>query len=176
MATVIIIISIVTWIISMICLLGRRPALGPTLSYLALWWLHYARIDGYKVLPINSTILYTWLAMTLIVIITVIMQPARISSQTRGTGYMLGGALAGLAVGLAAGSVTTAVSVLYGIMIVAVVLCIFFGYLLFTRTPAGRGLNVASGDFFRYLLAKGFPTAITVMMAGIPLVMLMAMR
>lgn len=175
MTTFIIIISILLWVASLLSLL-RRQVLGPALSYVALALLSLARTDGYRMLPINGTILSSWLVMTLVVIVTVIMQPQRISKLNRGTGYILGGALAGLAIGLAACSVTTAVSVLYGIMIVAVVIGIFMGFLLYTRTPDGRGLGVASSEFFRYLLAKGFPTAITVMMAGIPLVMLMAMR
>jgi len=76
------------------------------------------------------------------------------------------GGLAGMAAGLASYGLASAVSLVYGLMVGGVVIGVFFGYLIFTRTPAGAGVNLRSGHFFRYLLAKGFPVAITLMMPG----------
>ena len=85
-----------------------------------------------------------------------------------------GGALAGMAVGLLACSFTTSIGILYTSMISGTVAGIFFGFLLYSRTPDGRPVGIGSGHFFQYLLAKGFPTAITVMQIGVAIVLAVA--
>ena len=52
---------------------------------------------------------------------------------------------------------------------------VFLGFLLYTRTPQGAPVNLLSGNFFSYLLAKGFPAAITVMQLGVVLVIALAL-
>ncbi len=89
-------------------------------------------------------------------------------------GYITVGALAGLAVGLLGFSVTTRLGAVYAFMVLGVVAGIFFGYYIFTRTLRGRAVSLSSGHFFTYLLAKGFPVAITTMQSGVLLVLLLA--
>lgn len=79
-----------------------------------------------------------------------------------------------MAVGLLACSFTTSIGILYTSMISGTVAGIFFGFLLYSRTPDGRPVGIGSGHFFQYLLAKGFPTAITVMQIGVAIVLAVA--
>ena len=180
MAIFLIIVSCLLWLLA-IASLFKRPILGPLLSYLGLWLLSFARRPGvggdmtYPVLPINNTILLVWACMTVVVLIATILQPDTIKSQTRGTGYMTVGALAGLAVGLMAFSFSASLSLLYASMVLGVIAGVFFGFLLFTNTPDGGAVNLRSGRFFTYLLAKGFPIAITVMLPGVVCVLALAM-
>ena len=172
MATLLIIISIMLWLAAFAALFFRMVA-APAFSYLGLLMLSLAKdADEIPLIPINSTILIGWLAMTLIVIVATLMQPAPIQQQNRGVAYMLGGAIVGMTIGLLGVTFLSSVSMLYGVMVIATAAGTFFGYLLFTNTPAGRALSFGSGNFYTYLLAKGFPTAVAVMMAGVPLVIL----
>lgn len=174
MTIFLIISAVILWCASLWALFGRQ-LLAPALSYLALLTLSGAtNSNGNPIVPLNSTILIGWLCMTVVVMIATIMQPRAVTSQRRGEAYMLVGAIAGLAVGLLGFSFSSAIQMLYGIMVVAVVAGLFFGYLIFTNTPAGSAVRINSGHFFNYLLAKGFPTAITVMMIGVPLVIIVA--
>lgn len=174
MAIFLIILSGLLWLAACATLF-KRQLLAPALSYAGLFILSLARNGaGSPIVPINSTILIGWLCMTLVVMFATILQPAPVAVQNRGIAYMLGGAITGLAVGLLGFSFSGAVSMLYGIMVIAVAIGVFFGYLLFTNTPDGKAVNIASGHFFQYLLAKGFPVAITVMIAGISLVIILA--
>lgn len=152
----------------------KKQLLAPALSYLGLLFASFAQHDNVPLIPINNTILIGWLCMTVVVMLAVIMQPPAITAQTRGEGYILGGAIVGLAIGLLGFTFSSVLSMLYGIMVVATLAGIFFGYLLFTNTPAGSAVNFRSGRFYTYLLAKGFPTAITVMQIGVVLVILVA--
>ena len=61
-------------------------------------------------------------------------------------------------------------------MILATVAGICLGFLLYTNTPDGRPVAPRTGHFFKYLLAKGFPTAVTVMQAGVALVLWVATK
>lgn len=152
---------------------GRQlPA--PLLLWTALLCLSLARKDGMPLLPVNSTILTGWLCMTLVVTFIIMLQPEPVRRQTRGTTYILAGALTGLAVGLLAFSFTTGIRFLYAVMTGAVILGIYCGFLLYSHTPEGDPVKPGSGNFFRYLLAKGFPAAITVMQAGVALVLTLA--
>lgn len=170
MGIFLIIISVVLWLGSLWALRGRQ-ILAPALSCAALLVLSFARKDGYQMIPVNSTMLMSWFAMTVVVMIIVMLQPEAVRRQIRGTGYMIIGALTGLAVGLLGFTFTTNLSALYAAMVVGVIAGIFCGFLLYTRTPDGAAVAPGSGNFFKYLLAKGFPTAISVMQAGVALVL-----
>ena len=112
--------------------------------------------------------------MTLVVSVIIMLQPEPVRRQTRGMGYMIVGAVTGLAIGLLAFSASQNLTMLYSFMILAVIAGIFFGLLLYSRTPDGRPLAIGSQNFFRYLLAKGFPTAITMMQIGVAAVLTIA--
>lgn len=171
MGIFLVILSCLLWTGSFALLRGRQAA-APVASFLALFCLSFATKNGYQLLPINPTILVGWLCMTLIVMFATFMQPAVVRAQTKGWGYMLGGALAGMAIGLLGNSLRMPVGALYGIMILGTVAGTALGFLLYTNTPDGRPVAPGSGNFLRYLLAKGFPTAITVMQAGVALTLL----
>lgn len=163
------------WIAAIWTLFGRQM-LSPAFSYLALLSLSFAKENGLQLLPINMTILMGWLMMSLVVMFAVFLQSEPMRRQTRGIPFIVGGALVGLAVGLLGNSISSSIGMLYSIMIVATAAGIFFGFLLYTFTPAGRPVGLQSGNFFKYLLAKGFPTAITIMQLGIVLVLLIALN
>lgn len=175
MSTFIIIISILLFVAAII-LLPLRLLVAPVCSYVGMLLLSFARTpQGYPMVPINGTILIGWLCMTVVVMIATLLQPVPVRNTTRGMGYVTLGAIVGMAVGLLAFTVTYQLNMLYGLMIVATVAGTFFGFLLYTNTPDGRAVGIKSGNFFRYLLAKGFPTAITVMQIGVVLVIVIAL-
>lgn len=165
------ILACVLWLLSWWSLFGR-PILGPVISFVALWVLSLAGSGGLQLVPVNGTMLIGWLAITLVVSAVTLMQPVAIRQQTRGTGYMLGGALTGMVLSLCGNYVTSDPSLFNGIMIICTAAGTFLGYYLFTRTPEGGAVRPGSGNFFRYLLAKGFPVAVSVMMAGLAAVLI----
>lgn len=176
MSIFLIILSCLLWALSLWMLAGR-PVLGPALSYLAMLTLSFATGDyDYPLLPINNTMLIGWLCMTLVVMVATYLQPPAVVAQTRGMAYMIGGALVGMVIGLLAFTFTASLALLYASMIVATAVGIFFGFLLYSRTPDGAPVAIGSGNFFKYLLAKGFPTAITVMQLGMVLVLVPAIK
>lgn len=175
MSIFLIIISILFWIISFVCLYGRQT-IAPAFSYLAMLMLSFAKENGYPIIPLNTTILIGWLAMTMVVMLSAMLQPEEIRRQTRGMTYLIGGALVGMVLGLLGFSIGDDLNLRYGLMIIATALGIALGFLLYTNTPDGRPVKPGSGHFFRYLLAKGFPTAITVMQLGVVLVLLIALK
>lgn len=175
MSTTIIILSILLWGVSVVVSM-RRQAISPILSFVALALLSMAEENGYKMIPLNGMMLMGWLCMTIIVVTATMMQPAALLSQNRGMGYILGGALTGMVVGLLGFSFSNNISLLYGTMIVATIVGAFVGFLMYTNTPGGKKLSIHSGLFFRYLVAKGFPVAISVMMMGVALVLTIAIR
>lgn len=168
MALFLIIISCLLWLAALWTLRGRQIA-SPALSFAALLCLSQAQRGGYHLLPLNMVILSGWLIMTVVVMFTTYLQPAVVRSQTRGWAYLAVGGLAGMAVGLLGFTISSSVSILYGIMILGTVAGTYLGFLLYTRTPDGRPVAPGSGNFFRYLLAKGFPTVITVSQIGVAL-------
>lgn len=173
MAVLLIILSCCLWVLSLWLLRGRQVA-APAASFLALLVLSFAKKNGWQLLPINMTMLTGWLCMTLVVMFACYLQPAAVRAQTKGWGYITGGGITGMMLGLLGSSFPIGISVLYGIMIIATAAGIFFGFLLYTNTPDGRPVAPQSGHFFKYLLAKGFPTAVTIMQAGVALVLLVA--
>jgi hypothetical protein len=174
MATICIIGAILLWLIAGWTLF-RNQLLSPAISFLAMLAISYATTsEGVPLIPINGTILMSWLGMTLVVMAATMLQPQPIRMQQRGVGYMLMGALTGMVVGLIGFTFTLPLQMLYGIMVIATLAGLFFGYLFFTRTPQGVNVGLHSGHFFRYLLAKGFPVAISVMILGVVLVIYIA--
>lgn len=159
-----------------ILLLPFRLLIAPACSYLGLLILSFAHTaQGYPLVPLNGTILIGWLCMTIVVTLATLMQPLPVRDTTRGMGYITTGALVGMSVGLLAFTVSYQLDMLYGLMIVATAAGTFLGFLLYTNTPDGRAVGIPTGNFFRYLLAKGFPTAITVMQIGVALVLVIAL-
>lgn len=170
-----IVISCLLWV-SSLWFMYRNQLLAPAMSYLGLLALSFAKHNGLPLVPINNTILIAWLCMTLVVMLATLMQPWSIRMQTRGTIYMIIGAITGLAVGLLGYIIVPTLSAMYALMIVGIGVGVFFSYLLFTNTTAGEGVNFRSGNFFRYFLAKGFPIAIATMIPGVVLVILLAIH
>lgn len=175
MAVFLIIVSCLLWLGSVWCLFGRQT-IAPALSYVALLLMSFVRIDGYQLLPLNGVILTGWLCMTIVVMLIAMLQPEPVRRQTRGMGYMTVGGITGLALGLLGFSVTSALAMRYGVMILCTAAGIAFGFLMYTNTSDGRPVRPGSGNFTKYLLAKGFPTAITLMQLGIVLVLMIAVK
>lgn len=171
---ILIILSCVAWLAALWALCGRQ-IIAPVLSFAGLCLVYFAKINGYPAVPMNGTILTAWFCMTLVVTFIVMLQPEPVRRQTRGAWYMTIGALTGLAVGLLGFTFVRSLSLLYAVMIIGVIVGIYCGFLLYTRTPEGEAVRPGSGNFFRYLLAKGFPTAITVMQPGVVLVLTIAL-
>lgn len=172
MSIFLLIASILLWAAALGSL-PSRPLFSPGLSYLGLLCLSLCRGgDGYAWLPISSAMLISWLCITVVVMMATVLQPAAVNRQARGMAYIIGGAAVGLAIGLLGFTISASLPALYAIMMVGVAAGIFFGFLLYSRTPDGSAIGVMSGNFFRYLLAKGFPTAITVMQIGLVFVLL----
>lgn len=170
-----IIVSCLLWALATVALFKRLVA-APALSFLGLLAISAAARDGVPILPLNATLLTGWLCMTLVVTIATSMQPAPLRAQSRGMGYIVAGAFTGMAVGLLGFTFSASLSLLYAVMVTATVAGTFFGFLLFANTPDGKGVAPASGNFFKYLLAKGFPTAITVMQIGVVIVIALALH
>lgn len=173
MVVFIIIVSVLLWLVSIWCLFGRQMIAAP-LSYVALLVLSFAQKNGIQLLPINNVMLIGWLCMTLVVMIITILQPETVRRQIRGMSFIVGGGIVGLALGLLGFSASSVPNTRYGVMIIAVIIGIALGFLLYAGTPEGRPVKIGSRNFFQYLLAKGFPTAITLMQIGVVLVLMIA--
>lgn len=171
MSVVFLIISIVAWVCALIAL-PSRALFSPALSYVGLLLISFCETDGVPWIPISNNMLISWLCITVVAMLATMLQTDAVRSQTRGMAYIIGGSLVGLAIGLLGFTFTMNLTALYGIMMIGVIAGIFFGYLLFTNTPNGRAVSLRSGNFFNYLLAKGVPTAITLMQIGLIFVIL----
>lgn len=170
MSVFLLILSIIVWVAA-IGSLPSRPLFSPALSYLGLVFISFCRFPS---IEIPGSMLISWLCITVIVMMATIMQPAAINRQARGMAYIIGGAAVGLAIGLLGFTFCSTITAYYAVMIVATAIGIFLGFLLYSNTPDGNAIGMMSGNFFRYLLAKGFPTAITVMQIGLVFVLLIA--
>ena len=161
-------------ILSIICFAGAvalifvREMLAPVAAFLGLLFMWLSNS-----LPLNSTIIIMWLCMSAIVTCVPMLQDSFTRTRRDGLGYMTAGAFTGLAVGLLGITFADTPSMLYGIMIVGTAAGTFFGYMLYTNTPKGRTMNPVARRSFGYLLAKGFPIAITAMEIGVVLVLLL---
>ncbi len=174
MATVLIILACILFVLSLV-LLWRSIVLSPACAYLGLLALSFATSkEGYPLIPINSTILFAWLCITIVVMVATVMQPNPLRHTNKGVGYILVGAVVGLAVGLLGFTFASSLSMVYGTMIVATAAGCFFGYLLYTNTPDGRPIASVEGHLVKYFLAKAFPIAITVMQIGVVAVLVIA--
>lgn len=171
MSVFLLVASIIVWLAA-IFMLPSRPMYSPALSYMGLLALSFCESDGLAWLPINNNMLISWLCITVVVMMATMLQPASVRMQTRGMAYIIGGAIVGLAIGLLGFTVASSIAMLYAIMIVATAAGIFFGFLLYSNTPDGRAVGITSGHFFNYLLAKGFPTAVTIMQIGLVFVLI----
>lgn len=166
--------SVALMIIGIICFAGAlwllfsREVLAPATSLLGLVSVYFS----YR-LPLAPNMVITWVALTVIVMGVSFMQPAAVMAQKRGMGYMTIGAIAGMAVGLISVSATTSLTAQYACMIVGVLAGIFFGFMLFSRTPDAAAVRFPSSRFFSYLAAKGFPLAITIIQPGIVIMLSM---
>lgn len=171
MSVFLLIISILFWVAA-IATLPSRPLYSPALSYFGLLTISFCETDGIPWFPINNNMLVSWLCITVVVMLATLLQTAAVRAQTRGMAYMIGGGIVGLAIGLLGFTFTNSISMLYGIMVVATAIGVFFGFLLYSNTPDGRSMSVGGGYFFRYLTAKGFPVAVTLMQIGLIFVLL----
>lgn len=175
MSIFLIILAVISWGAAFWSL-WRYRLLAPGLSYIALLLISFAKsAEGYPLLPVNNTILTGWLCMTVIVMVSTLLQPENERRSTSGIGYMTIGALVGMVVGLLGFTVSESVGMRYSIMVVAAMAGTFFGYLMFGNTPEGRAEAPGRRNFVGPLLAKGFPIALTVMQLGVALVILVAL-
>lgn len=168
-----IILSAILWIGAFL-LMPKRILLSPALSYIAMLLMSFAKKDGFPIVPLSNGLIISWLSITVVVMLIIILQNPAIRQQNRGVGYISVGGLAGMAVGLIAFSLSSSLNLLYACMILGSALGIYLGLLLFSRTPDGRLIAPGSGHFFKYLLAKGFPALITIAQLGIVCVILIA--
>lgn len=176
MTVVAIVFSCLLYLLSIVMLPIRQLA-SPCCSFLGLLIMSMAKTsEGYQLLPINNSIIFGWLCITVVVSISILIQTPAMRNSSKGIWYMTGGAFAGLAIGLLGFSIASQLGLLYAIMIIAIAAGTFFGFLLYVKTPDGRKISPNSGFFFRYLLAKGFPTAITVMQIGVVLLLVVAIH
>lgn len=174
MTTFIIIASILLWLAALAAI-PRRILLAPALSYCAMLLLSFARLaDGSRLFPLTYTMNISWLAITLVVMIIIILQNPAIRMQSRGTVFMTVGGIAGMLLGLLAYTFTSSMQLRYAIMILATAAGIILGQLAFTGTPDGRAIAPGSGHFLRYLPAKGFPILVTCAQIGVAAVVLIA--
>lgn len=174
-ATAIVFASLL-FLLGFICVLWRIIA-APACSFLGLLILSFAHNDGgYPLLPVSNSVIFGWLCVSVLVTVATLCQPSAVRNASKGMGYFLIGGLTGLAIGLLGFTISNAIGVLYAVMVVCTAVGTFLGYLIFTNTPDGKIVRAGSGNFFTYLLAKGFPTAITIMQAGVVLVVIIAMH
>lgn len=172
MTTVSIIFSSLLFLVALACVLYRLEA-APCSAFLGLLIISMARVpEGYPLLPIGNGLILGWLFMAVLVTVVTLCQPAPLRHVRRGMWYYLGGALTGLALGLLGFTFLPSSGARYVFMIVAVAATTFFGGLAYANTSEGKNVGPRSGNFFKYLLAKGFPTAITLMQLGTVLVIL----
>lgn len=168
-----IIVSCLLWI-GAFAAFPRKILLSPALSYCAMLIISFAKKGGYPIVPISSGMSLSWLCITLVVMLIIVLQNPAIRSQSRGTGYILLGGLAGMAVGLLGYTFSASLNLLYAIMLIGSIAGIVLGLLIFSNTPDGKIIAPGTGHFWRYLLSKGFPALITVAQLGIVAVILIA--
>lgn len=175
MATVWIILSCLLWAASVWSMWGKQ-LLAPALSYLGMLCLSMAQTNGVPLIPINSHMLIWWLCFTVVTMLSTLLSPESIRQQRRGTIQMTVGAFAGMTVGLIGTTMEVNPAAAYAMMIIGTAVGVFFGYMVFTRSAAGRAVNFSSGNFLHYFLAKAFPIAVSVMMIGMVFVLLIALH
>lgn len=169
MSVVLLVIALVLGAVAF-WLLWAREVVAPVAAFLGLVTLFFSDL-----LPLNVNIIITWLALTLVTVGVSVMQPPAVMSQRRGVGYMTVGALAGMVLGLPGMTmIVDSLNAVYALMVVGVIIGVFLGYFLYTRTPRGRQLRATRSRFVSYMLAKGAPVAIVVMQLGVVLILWLA--
>lgn len=169
----VVIVSILLWIAAFLAL-PKRILVAPALSYCALIVLSFAKYQDYPAIPLPNNMLISWLCITLVVMLIILLQNPALRQQSRGVGYMTIGGIVGMTIGLMAFAISSQLNLLYAIMMLATAAGIFLGLLTFSRTPDGSEIAIPTGRFFKYLIAKGFPILITIAQLGIPIVILIA--
>ncbi len=173
MSIFLIILASLLWLGAFVAL-PKRVILGPALSFCALTIISFASSpEGFPYFPVGLPMLMSWLCMTLLVLITVIMQSPAVRAQSRGVIFMEVGGVAGMLVGLACSSLLYTLGAAYACMIAGTIAGIILGYLLFAYTPRGEQVRPGSGHFFTYLPAKGFPALVTIAQLGVMLTILL---
>lgn len=151
----------------------RRIVASPACCFLGLLILSMGKTaEGYPMLPLGNSLILGWLFMAVLVTILTLCQPPAIRKVNKGMMYYLVGSLTGLAIGLLGFTFTNTPGGRYVVMIVCVASATLLGGLIYARTPDGAPVAPASGRFFSYLFAKGFPVAISIMELGTPLVVI----
>lgn len=171
MLIVVVILSVLLWIAAFIAL-PKRILVAPALSFCAMLVLSFAKRDSYPLIPLPNNMIISWLSITLVMMLIIMLQNPALRQQSRGVGYMTIGGIVGMTIGLMAFSLSSQLNLLYAIMILATAVGIFLGLLTFSRTPDGSEIAIPTGRFFKYLMAKGFPILITIAQLGIPIVIL----
>ena len=170
MEVVAIVFSALLFLLSLVFIVVRIEA-APCAAFLGMLVISMGKTpEGYPLLPLSNATILGWLFMAVLVTVLTLCQPAALRHTRRGIYYYLVAAITGMALGLLAFTVTSAPGGRYAIMICAVAVATFIGALMFANTPQGKGVSVRSGNFFTYMLAKGFPTAISVMQLGTVLI------
>lgn len=150
-----------------------RIVISPCASFLGLLIISMGKTpEGYPVLPITNGMILGWLFIAVLVTVVTLCQPAPLRRARFGIWYYFGGAVTGLALGLLGFTFLPSAGARYVWMIIAVAVATFLGALMFANTPAAKKVSPSSGNFFTYMLAKGFPVAITFMQLGTVLVVL----
>lgn len=154
--------------------LPKYILLSPALSYCGMLLLTFCKNSiGDAIFPLTTSLLVSWLCITLVVMLIIVMQPAEIRQQSRGVFYMAVGALAGMMLGLAFVNLMSTMQMAYALMVLGTAVGIFLGLLVFAGTPRGTNIRTGSGYFFKYLAAKGFPILVTMAQGGIILTVLL---
>lgn len=155
-----------------ISLIPYRLVASPCCCFLGLLIISMGKTgEGYPLLPISQGMILGWLFMAVLVTVLTVCQPAPIRNTRRGMYYYLGGALTGMIIGLLGFTFLQNAGGRYVFMIVATAVATFLGGLMYGSTPEGKNVGISSGNFFTYMLAKGFPTAISIMQLGTVLVL-----
>ena len=115
MTIFLIILSVTLWVAAF-AFFGRRILLSPALSYCALMALSFTSYEGLPLVPVGNAMSLSWLCITLVVMLIIVLQNPAVRIQSRGTGYMLLGAVAGMAVGLLGYTFTSTLNTLYAMM------------------------------------------------------------
>lgn len=167
------ILAALCWAAS-VALLFRSRLTAPVVSYFGLTAAGLASSAAGGTIPLNRTILIFWLIITFVTLTATALQPREVSTDRRGMAHLVIGTVTGLAIGLLGYTVTDSVAALYAIMMLCTMGGTVLGLLVYSRSPKGGWCAPGSGRFLNTLTSKGFPTAVTLMMPGTLLVLLIA--
>ena len=139
-----------------------RPYVPSVLaSYGGLWLLQWGGL-----MEVPTVTLSYWGVMVVIVVTVNSMQTPALVKATQGLPQMVLTSVAGMLLGMMMGY--------YASMVIGAVAGVVAGGVFFARTPKGSALGFPSKRFLQYLCAKGFPTAISVSLTGIAIMVAVA--